>query len=134
MGSIVVGYVDAPAGNAALEAGIEEARRRGAAIVVVMSRRGGQGESEAEAIQVNEAADRVHALLESEGLEFDVRLYVRGNSPAEDVIDVAVSIDAELIVIGIRRRSTTGKLILGSNALEILHDAPAPVLCVRPGS
>jgi nucleotide-binding universal stress UspA family protein len=134
MGSIVVGYMDTPAGNAALEAGIEEARRRDAAIVVVISRRGGHGESEDEALQANEAADRIRARLESEGLEFDVRLYVRGNSPAEDVIDVAVSMAAELIVIGIRRRSTTGKLILGSNALEILHDAPAPVLCVRPDS
>lgn len=35
------------------------------------------------------------------------------------------------MVIGIRRRSTTGKMLLGSNALEILHDAPCPVLCVK---
>ncbi len=38
---------------------------------------------------------------------------------------------AGLIVIGIRKRSTTGKVLLGSNALDILHDSPVPVLCVK---
>jgi nucleotide-binding universal stress UspA family protein len=134
MGSIIVGYRDTPAGNAALDAGIEEARRRDASIIAILSRRGGHNEGETEALQANEAADRVRERLASEGLPFDVRQYVRGNSPAEDIIDVADSMDAELIVIGIRRRSTTGKLLLGSNALEILHDAHAPVLCVRADS
>ncbi len=132
MGSIVVGYLDTPAGNAALEAGIEEAHRRERPIVVVNSLVGGRGTGEEETLAAREASDRVRERLASEDLEWDVREFVRGNSPAEDILDVAGSVDTELIVIGVRRRSATGKLILGSNALEILHDAPAPVLCVRP--
>ena len=131
MGSIVVGYVDTPAGNAALDAGIGEAKRRGRSIVVVNSLHGGRTTGEEETLAAREATERVRERLADEGLEFDVHEYVRGNRPAQDLIAVSSEVDAELMVIGIRRRSATGKLILGSNALEILHDAPVPVLCVK---
>jgi nucleotide-binding universal stress UspA family protein len=36
-----------------------------------------------------------------------------------------------MIVIGIRTRTATGKLLLGSNTLDILHDTRVPVLCVK---
>ena len=56
----------------------------------------------------------------------------RASSPAEDLINIAEARStAELIVIGLRRRSPVGKLILGSNAQRILLDAPCPVLAVK---
>ncbi len=51
--------------------------------------------------------------------------------PAEDLINVAGEVSADFIVIGLRRRSPVGKLILGSNAQRILLDAPCPVLAVK---
>jgi nucleotide-binding universal stress UspA family protein len=44
---------------------------------------------------------------------------------------VAESEQAEFIVIGLRRRTPVGKLILGSNAQRILLDASCPVLAVK---
>ncbi len=64
-------------------------------------------------------------------LELEVRQLVRGNEPAEDLISVANETDADLIVIGLRRRTPVGKLILGSNAQRILLDAPCAVLAVK---
>ena len=57
--------------------------------------------------------------------------FVRGDSPSEDLIQCARDEGADLIVIGLRRRSLVGKLLLGSNAQEILLDAECPVLAVK---
>ena len=64
-------------------------------------------------------------------MDHEVRQLVRGFEPAEDLIGIAADVDAELIVIGLRRRSPVGKLILGSNAQRILLDAKCPVLAVK---
>ena len=45
---------------------------------------------------------------------------------------VAEEVDASCLVIGLRRRSPVGKLILGSSAQRILLDATCPVLTVKP--
>ena len=73
----------------------------------------------------------MQAQLDEVGVEHEVRQLVRGNEPAEDLIAVAEEVDAEFIVIGLRRRTPVGKLILGSNAQRILLDAPWPVLAVK---
>ena len=48
-----------------------------------------------------------------------------------DLIAVAEEENAEFIVIGLRRRTPVGKLILGWNAQRILLDATCPVLAVK---
>ena len=59
------------------------------------------------------------------------RQLVRGNEPADDLIAVAEEVGADFIVIGLRRRTPVGKLIMGSNAQRILLEAPCPVLAVK---
>ena len=84
-----------------------------------------------ESAQFESELERVGQLLEAKGLDHEVRQLVRGNDPAEDLISVAQEENADFIVIGLRRRSPVGKLILGSNAQRILLDASCPVLAVK---
>ena len=130
MGTVVVGYVAKAEGEAALGRAIDEARLRGSSVVVVSSHRGGQ-EADGRAAAVEAELDAVRARLEGAGIPFTIRQTVRGLEPAEDLIAVAAEHDAELLVIGLRRRSPVGKLILGSNAQRVLLDAPCAVLAVK---
>jgi len=50
---------------------------------------------------------------------------------SERVVDLAESIDADLIVVGGRKRSPTGKAVFGSRPQEIMLTAPCPVTFVR---
>jgi len=131
MGVIVVGYVPKAEGEAALRLAAEEAKLRGASLVVVNSNRGGRELGGAESANTDSHLEEVQARLTEAGIRHEVRHLVRGMDPAEDLISVAAEVSADIIIIGLRRRSPVGKLILGSNAQRILLDAPCPVLAVK---
>jgi len=129
--SIIVGYVPTKEGRAALDRAVAEARLRSAKLVVINSNRGGRDFDGDQGARSEEELDRIKDSLEAEGVEVEVRQLVRGKEPAEDLIAIADEADADLIVIGLRRRTPVGKLILGSNAQRILLDAPCAVLAVK---
>ena len=131
MGTIVVGYVPKAEGRAALRRAAEEAKLRGTKLVVVNSHRGGQEFDADAATQAEREMNKVRKVLDDSGVEYEIRQLVRGFEPAEDLISIAEANNAELLVIGLRRRSPVGKLILGSNAQRVLLDAPCPVLAVK---
>jgi nucleotide-binding universal stress UspA family protein len=129
--TIVVGFVPTKEGRAALSRAVEEARLRQSKLVVINSNRGGRDYDDDTSQTAEAELQRVTDELSGDGLELEVRQLVRGNEPAEDLIAVANDTDADLIVIGLRRRTPVGKLILGSNAQRILLDAPCAVLAVK---
>jgi nucleotide-binding universal stress UspA family protein len=128
-GTVVVGFVDSAVGRAAVDAAVRESQLRSARLVVVSSVTGGPGN---ELYEQRDAVARLMEEVSPEGMEMDVREYARGNDPATDLLEAAEEVNAELIVIGLRRRSPVGKLLLGSNAQKILLEANIPVLAVKP--
>jgi nucleotide-binding universal stress UspA family protein len=134
MGVIVVGYVPKPEGQAALELSVTEAAMRESSLVVVNSHRGAREFRSGDAAGSEPELSDVRSQLEAAGVQHEIRELVRGLDPAEDLLKVAEEVSADLIIIGLRRRSPVGKLILGSNAQRILLDAPCPVLAVKAGS
>jgi K+-sensing histidine kinase KdpD len=115
---IVVGYSSKPEGRAALKRALEEAALRHAELVVVHT-----------SLDV-EVAD-LRAELALSGIAYEVKEAADALDPAEELITTAESRDAEFIIIGLRRRSPVGKLLLGSNAQRVLLDAACPVLAVK---
>jgi nucleotide-binding universal stress UspA family protein len=78
-----------------------------------------------------EDVTEVRTLLDDTGVPHEIRQQPSGHEPADQVVDIADEVEAELIVIGMRRRSAVGKLLLGSTAQRILLDAHCPVLAVK---
>ncbi len=131
MSTIVVGYVPKPEGRAAINRAAAEAKLRESKLIVVNSAKDGREFDSAESVKLEEAMAAIREELERVGVGFELRQLVRGMDVAEDLIAVAEETGAEMIVIGLRRRSPVGKLILGSNAQTILLDAPCGVLAVK---
>jgi nucleotide-binding universal stress UspA family protein len=127
--TIVVGYVPRPEGRAALRRAVAEATLRGDDLLVLYAARG-QAWTEA-GVATDEDLDTVRTELDRAGVRYDVRQVVRGTDPADEVVAAAEETGAQLIVIGLRRRSAVGKLIMGSTSQRILLEADCPVLAVK---
>jgi nucleotide-binding universal stress UspA family protein len=127
--TIIVGYVPRPEGRAALEAAIEQARTFGSRLHVVNFARGDKHVDSSFASPEDIA--ELRRLLDDSGVDYDVAQVVTGEDAWEDVVHAADEHQARLIVIGMRRRSATGKLLFGSNSQRILMESHCPVLAVK---
>jgi len=78
--------------------------------------------------------DRARQRAAAEGVGADTKmLETFGVRVADLIVDEAVAAKADLIVIGTHGRRGIGRLLLGSDAEQILRLAPVPVLLVRGG-
>jgi nucleotide-binding universal stress UspA family protein len=127
--TVVVGYVPGPSGEAALGAALAEADRRRESLLVVN-------------VGLPDAANDPRFLDEGErvrladrllfaGAAFEIEQLVRGRDAADELVEAAARVRASVLVIGMRRRSPTGKLLFGSQAQRVLLDADCPVLAVK---
>jgi nucleotide-binding universal stress UspA family protein len=119
--TIVVGHLATPEGQEALRTAATEARGRNVPLVVVTSGKR----------PVDECRAEIDELVGGLAAEVDVRVVPGTGDFAEDLIRTATSTRAELIVIGLRKRSPVGKLILGAGAQRTLVEAPCAVLAVK---
>jgi nucleotide-binding universal stress UspA family protein len=69
------------------------------------------------------------ALLDEAGVDSEVRGAV--GDYGESVVALAEDLDTDLVVVGGRKRSPTGKAVFGSVAQEVMLSAPCPVTFVR---
>ena len=81
-----------------------------------------------------EILDSAQARAASAGVGADTKaIETFGARVADLIVDEAVAAKADLIVIGTHGRRGIGRLLLGSDAEQILRLAPIPVLLVRGG-
>ncbi len=128
---IVAGFLRSPEGRAALDRALQEAELRDGELLVVHSMRGGERDELEQVMSYREEFEQLEQKLQASPARYRLIEYARGNAPAEDLLQASKDEDADMIVIGIRRRSPVGKLILGSNAQDILLHADCAVLAVK---
>jgi nucleotide-binding universal stress UspA family protein len=73
----------------------------------------------------------VKGLLERGGFSFETHLTVRSMMPGEHLVEFAEENRIDEIILGLRKRSKVGKLILGSTAQYVILNAPCPVVSVK---
>ena len=127
--TILVAYVPRPEGQAALEKGIELAKERNEFLIVVNATPGGTGDdpSRADAQDV----ERVEQLISVSGIQSEFKQFVRGKNAVEELEEMVLAHQVSMLVIGPRKRTAVGKLIMGSMAQEILMTIPCPILAVK---
>lgn len=128
--TVLVGFVPTAEGDAAFAAGLAEAQRRAEDLVLLNTPRGGAPVSGD--VAAPELVAQLQEQADGAGVALDVRQAAHTGDLADEVIRVADEVDASVIVIGLRRRSPVGKLLMGSSAQRILLDADRPVLAVKP--
>lgn len=122
--TVCLGYVPSTEGRAALGHAIRECTVRKTDLVVVVTEEVASGVDWKSDLALAEAS-----LLPSSVM---VRVVSRDRDPADELVDASYEHDIDLVVIGLRRRSPVGKLIMGSTAQQVLLEAQCPVTAVKP--
>ncbi len=130
--SVAVAHQPSPTSAPALRQAASEAHLRGTSLAVIHVV-DNLDLDKVEALQAGLADEVTQAIAASGNDQVEWTLYpatVEGNV-ADTVLRLAGEAGAELLVIGARRRSPVGKLLLGSVAQTIILEADMPVLVVK---
>jgi nucleotide-binding universal stress UspA family protein len=127
--TILVAYVPRPEGLSALEKSISLAKERDENLIVVNVTSGAVGEdsSHADAQDV----ERVEQMLSVSGIKFEFKHFFSGQNTVDVLEGLVASQSVSMLVIGLRKRSAIGKMIMGSMAHEILMTISCPILAIK---
>lgn len=117
--SVIVSFAPGPEGQAALTEAARQSENLGRPLIVICTIPSDEARAAA-----REAAG---AFEGAQVVDVD-----EGADPVEVILEEISRVDPALLVIGLRRRTPVGKLILGTSAQRLLLDAPCPVLAVKP--
>ena len=129
--NILVGYNGTQAAKNALSLARDHALAFGARVFIMTSMEGGTGESMQDIERVEKSLSEAARFLEEKGVECETHQLARGLSPGEDLVRFAQENAVDLMFVGIKKKSKTQKILLGSTAQYIILKAPCPVTTVK---
>lgn len=120
--SVLVAYNDSPQGEAAFVAAVDEAQRRTASLTALVL-----------TPQPDDAPvpSALSTLISRCGQEVAIAFRSNSIDVADAILDHAERVQADLIVLGARKRTPVGKFLLGSTTQRVLLDSSAPVLVIK---
>jgi nucleotide-binding universal stress UspA family protein len=127
---VLVGYIPSPEGVAALDYAVAYAEQNGAKLTVVNT--GKDGDYAHPQFATAEDIDTIDELLSTKSVEHTIVRPTDGKPAAAALLDESERAGADVIVIGVRRRSPVGKMLTGSTAQAVILGADCPVIAVKP--
>lgn len=128
---ILVGYDGTNSAKEALGLAKSHAKAFGASVEVVTSMQKGTESEKKDIEQAERGLDYAKSLFEEAGISCNTHLLIRGLSAGEDLIEFAKENQIGEIVVGVKRRSKVGKLLMGSTAQYVILKADCPVVTVK---
>lgn len=130
---MMVCYDGSDAARRALEYAVGRATGQEVEVSVVYSLKAEEGTAHLYGEEIEKAKESLAAaasLLQEQGVPHRVHLLQRGLTPGEDLVVFAEENGMDEAVIGIRKRSRVGKLLMGSVAQYLILSGPCPVVSV----
>lgn len=128
---IMIGYDGSNAAKDALELAVKHAKAFQGEICIIRSLVGGSAEEAEKIEKANRDVAYAESFCKENGVPFESHVLVRGLKPAEDLVQFAEENKIDEIVVGVKRRSKVGKMVFGSNARDVILNAPCPVVTVK---
>ena len=128
---ILVGYDGSNSAKDALNLAISHAKALGASVAVVTSMQKGTESDQKDIEQAERGLEYAKELFEEDNIECNTHLLIRGLSAGEDLAEFAKENAVDEIIVGVKRRSKVGKLLLGSTAQYVILQADCPVVTIK---
>ncbi len=128
---ILVGYDGTNAAKEALSLAREHAKAFGGTVNVVTSMEKGTENQRDEIEQAERGLEWAKSVFEENEIDCKTHLLIRGLGPGEDIVQFAEENEADEIIVGVKRRSKVGKLLMGSTAQYVILNAKCPVVSVK---
>ncbi len=129
--NIMVGYNGGDVGERALKMARDYALLTNAFVHIITSMEGGEKETTADIQKADKDLKFAGKFMKSSSLKFLARQSVRGLSPGEDIVQYAKENDIEYIFLGLKKKSRTQKMLLGSTARYVILKAHCPVTSIK---
>ncbi|MCC5948356.1 MAG: universal stress protein [Nitriliruptoraceae bacterium] len=113
---------------------VREAAAPGARVhVVTLVRVGKDGDEPRRRERAKDGLERLVAPLAADGYDTSCEVEFIGVAAGQELLRIAEERDADLIAVGLGKRSRVGKALLGSDAQAVIVGATCPVIMMRLG-
>ncbi len=130
---LLVGYDASKASEKALQLARVHAKAFSASVSIVTSLSKTRNEKDLQTVEEAEnALAEAKSIFDKEGIACDTHVLIRGVTPGEDLVQYVEDHNVDELLVGVKRTSKVGKLVMGSTAQYVVLKSPCPVVSVRP--
>lgn len=130
---IVVGYDGSPQAMAAVVFCVSHAHALNARVYVLRCMESGANKSIEDVENAERNLEEVRKYLSARKVTCEVHLHLMlsGLNPGKDLVQFSKGIEADEIILALRKKSKLNKLIFGSTAQYVILNAHCPVVTVE---